>query len=232
MPHFYDFRTALPLCFLLLWAFFASQKVTFAQSEQARSYIPPQEIFSVTFAPVALIDVYAGSSYRIGIRIRPTQDFLLSADYGTYFEKFSERFTFWEELEGQNFRCQPMVYPFEDKRYSLGIEYHYKEQHFCYHDSIPDEPRFKAQVDKRIQSLHLIGAFDHFVSSRFFFNFQLGLGIRHQDTVNSHHYSLTDSVEWWDSMSAITIESANRYVPSFSGAFRLGFVLLKSAKQD
>lgn len=224
-----NFRSHFFAHFLLIWGISLAITPGHTQSQKVEIKAPPSEIFSITIAPLALIDTYAGSSWRAGVRVRPTSMVVLSADYGTFFEGFSERFTLWRGLKGQNLRCQAMAYPFADKRYSVGLEYHYKDQNFFYHDSIPDEPKFIAHVDKRIQSLNAIGAFDHCLNDRLFLNFQLGVGIRHQNTVNSHSDTLSDSVEWWDSMSQIAIENADRLVPSFSAAIRLGYVLIQKS---
>lgn len=97
--------------------------------------ISRQKRVSIQFSPLALLDFYNGSGYRLGTLVRVSKKVSVSADFGGYIRNFS----YLKNNKG--------FYSYFAVKYALpkipswiSLSYAYKQQSFEYHDTYIQDP--------------------------------------------------------------------------------------------
>ena len=214
-----------PILFLFMaLASFGTYSQRGAYNDGSRKAIP-SEILSISISPLSLLDMYNGSSYKAGLTIRPLRNVRLSADAGGYWKQFSNKLSFWQDLKGYNFRASAGIYLGQLSPISLGVEYSYKSQEFNYNDSVPDLPGFTAHVNKFVHVFNVYGSFEQYFTNRFYIELRAGIGLRYRDIYNTHSDALSESINWWDSMTRGRITTMKKSMPNLNFAIRLNYIL-------
>lgn len=146
--------------------------------------IPKQKRVSIQIAPLALIDFYNGSNYKLGTEIRLSRNIYLSADLGGYFRDFNTL----KNNKGFNadFRIK---YQFPNSNSGISISYFYKKQSFEYHDYYIDKPEEPIVVYTRKTvnciNLNFEQKFPFLQNKRAYVALFAGLGIRFRNVHSS-----------------------------------------------
>lgn len=205
----------------ILAALFSAVFVNTAKADS----IPVRKRVSLQIAPLALIDFYNGSSYKLGAEIRLSRRFYVSADFGGYFPNFNGL----KNMKGGNvdFRIK---YRFPNSNSSISIQYFYKKQSFEYHDSYEEKPDVPVVVYTRKQVNCINVNYENKVFDRKwgYINVFAGLGIRFRDVHSSFetHHDFDKLVEGGDSQSLyfVLIPGQNTWL-NLNAGVRLGFYL-------
>lgn len=170
---------------LFLRSTFLALAVTMAFFNTAKAdSIPRKPRLALQISPLALVDVYSGSNYKIGTTIRLTESFFFSADFGGYFKNF----TMFRNNKGfvSDFRIR---YQFPDSYSGISINYFYKQQAFDYHDSFKSNPGVPITVhtQKYINCLNV--NYEHWfpflINERAYFTLIVGAGIRFRNVIST-----------------------------------------------
>lgn len=187
-----------------------------------------REVLSISVSPLALLDVYNGSSYKAGISIQPINALWFTADFGRYWSGFSSIMSPWDNVEGYNFRTSAGINWGTMSPFGIGLEYEYKKASFTYFDSLPDLPGFTASVNKFVHVFNIYGSYKVDLSQHFFLDLRVNLGVRYRDISNDHSDELNNSVFWWDSMNTGKLTNKQSLMPNLNFALRLNYVLWQS----
>ncbi len=187
--------------------------------------IPHRKRVSLQIAPLALIDFYNGSSYKLGTEIRLSRRFYVSVDFGGYFPNFNGL----KNMKGGNvdFRIK---YRFPNSNSSISIQYFYKKQSFEYHDAYEEEPDVPIVVYTRKQVNCINVNYENKILDQKwgYINMFAGLGIRFRDVRSSFetHHDFDKLVEGGDSQSLyfVLIPGQNTWL-NLNAGVRLGFYL-------
>lgn len=205
------------LCFLICF-------ICFANTAQVDS-VPNRKRVSLQIAPLALIDFYNGSTYKIGTEIRLSRNICISADLGGYFPSFNGL----KNMKGGNvdFRIK---YRFPNSNSCISVNYFYKKQSFEYHDSYKEEPDVPITVYTRKQVNCINVNYENKIldDKWGYINVFAGLGVRFRNvrsTFETHH-DFDRLVKGGDSQSLyfILIPGQNTWL-NFNAGLRLGFYL-------
>ncbi|MEY4835135.1 MAG: hypothetical protein RI980_1250 [Bacteroidota bacterium] len=158
------------LFFLILTNFCFSQRNTLVR-----------ENFSVTISPLSLIDVFDGSSIRIGADMRLTNNVRFSFEAGSYYKELTTY-----KIKPIGFIIKPeikfcVITKSENNQY-LGIEYQYKEQAYDFKDSISinhgDNFEKQYSIKRKMNCISLKYSCVEKISKKITFEYFGGFGIR------------------------------------------------------
>ncbi|MNV27067.1 hypothetical protein D3C71_1182040 [compost metagenome] len=205
---------------ILIWLFSAA----LCSTAKADS-IPHQKRVSLQIAPLALIDFYNASSYKLGTEIRLSRSIYVSADFGGYFSNFNGL----RNMRGGNvdFRIK---YRFPNSNSTISVNYFYKKQSFEYHDSYEEEPDVPIVVYTRKQVNCINVNYEHKVldDKWGYINLFAGLGVRFREVHSSFetHHDFDRLVKGGDSQSLyfVLIPGQNTWLNVTFG-LRMGFYL-------
>lgn len=183
-----------------------------------------REILSLSISPLAVIDVYNGSSYKAGISIQPFRPLRFTADFGSYFLRLGKN-SLWFNVKGYNFRASAGINLGYLSPFSVGLEYQYKKEAFNYNDSLPNEPGFTAKVNKFVHVFNAYLSYKVELTSRIYLELRGNLGLRYRNIHNTHSAELTNSVYWWDSMNTGRLTNKQSFMPNLNFAVRLNYIL-------
>ncbi|WP_430402552.1 hypothetical protein [Fluviicola sp.] len=205
---------SLALIFLLL----------FSSSSKADS-IPNKMHLSLQLSPLALIDFYNGSSYRIGSQLVITENIAISADFGGYFKNFN----YLKNNKG--------FYSFVAFKYRLpnspqswiSLSYSYKQQSFNYHDSFEQDPNTPVvvHVQKYVNCLNLNYETNAILFRKSYINFFAGVGIRFrnvQSLQTKHEFDELKDGGDSQTLYFVLIPGKNTWL-NLNAGIRLGFYL-------
>lgn len=138
--------------------------------------IPSRKRVSIQISPLALLDFYNGSSYRLGTQVNVSRTLALSADFGGYFRNFS----YLKNNKGF-YSYFAVKYALPKSSSWLSLSYSYKQQAFDYHDSYIQDPTtpITVHVQKYVNSISL--NYETRVGQLFkdgYIDFFAGLGVR------------------------------------------------------
>lgn len=187
--------------------------------------VPIRKRVSIQIAPLALIDFYNGSAYKIGTEIRLSRNIYLSADFGGYFPHFNGL----KNMKGGNmdFRIR---YRFPNSYSSISVSYFYKKQSFEYHDSYKEEPDVPVTVFTRKQINCINANYEtRILDDKWgYISVFAGLGIRFRNVHSSFetHHDFDRLVKGGDSQSLyfVLIPGQNTWL-NFNAGLRLGFYI-------
>ena len=175
-----------------------------------------------------MLDTYNGSSYRIGLQIRPINFVALSGEIGGFANGFSKLITPFYSIEGYQYRTQLKFYPKRKDQINCGLEFQYRDQKFSYLDSTAMLPSFEATVAKKTFAYNLFCGYDLYLTKRIFIGTQLSIGIRYRDIFNTRSDVIEsgESYMWpWDSMNTGRATTGQNFIPNFNIAARFSFAL-------
>lgn len=187
--------------------------------------IPIRKRVSIQVAPLALVDFYNGSTYKLGTEIRLSRNMYVSADFGGYFSNFNGL----KNMKGGNmdFRIR---YRFPNSYSSISVGYFYKKQSFEYHDAYKEEPDVPITVytRKQINCININYETRILDEEWGYISAFTGLGVRFRTVHSSFetHHDFDRLVKGGDSQSLyfILIPGQNTWL-NFNAGLRLGFYL-------
>ncbi len=138
--------------------------------------IPNKMHLSLQLSPLALIDFYNGSSYRIGSQLILSKNIAVSADFGGYFKHFN----YLKNNKGfYSFAAFKYRLPNSGESW-LSFSYSYKQQRFDYHDSFVKDPNtpIVVKVQKYVHCFNLNYETNAILFRKSYINFYVGIGIR------------------------------------------------------
>ncbi len=198
----------------------------FLNTAQADS-IPREPRVALQISPLALIDFYNGSSYKLGTTIRLTKSFFFSADFGGYFRNFNV----YRNYKGFNsdFRIR---YQFPDSYSGISINYFYKQQSFDYPDHLtdPDNTPIIVHTKKYVNCINF--NYEHWIpflsNERAYLTIIVGAGVRfrnvHSSLTNKHQFDQLKEGGDSQSLYFVLIPGQNTWL-NFNAGLRLGFYL-------
>nr|WP_294858435.1 hypothetical protein [uncultured Fluviicola sp.] len=138
--------------------------------------IPNKMHLSLQLSPLALIDFYNGSSYRLGSQLIITKNIAISADCGGYFKNFN----YLKNNKGF-YGLLAFKYRLPNSPQSwISLSYSYKQQSFDYHDSFLQDPEtpIVVHVQKYVNCINLNYETNAILLRKSYINFFAGVGIR------------------------------------------------------
>lgn len=218
---------------LVLLILFASINISRSQNTGAyddgsRDYYSPNEILSISASPLALIDTYNGSAYKLGVSFRPVYWMRLSADAGGYLKQFSNTITLFDGMSGYHFRSSIGIPSGAlDNDIGFGLSYYYKRQAFSYEGrTVTDPMDYIGNVTKFAHSYNAYISGDVELSSRFYIELRAEVGVRYREITNSHSHLVRDTDGWVDSWFSGRIINQKRFIPNFNISVRLNYSII------
>lgn len=205
------------IAYILLFLF---SQISFAQIEGVEHKI------AIKAAPLSLLDIYSGSSYRGGIEFKIKSRVGFAFEAGGYFKNFNGL----SNIKGYILKSEIRYYFVEGDGTYVGLEYLYKNQSYDTGDSIIDAFSYYRDyhIDKKINCITLKGGAVTFFSKKFFVDYFFGIGIRFKNVFSDlseyeklHRFYLNDSM----SLPA-QHRDGKRVVPNFDMGIKIGFKLL------
>ncbi len=137
----------------------------------------PLNFFNIRTAPLSLIDLYAGSCYKLGIEFKVKSKTSMTFEGGRYFKKFNGL----SNITGQNIDIGIMHYidhHIQNYGHYFSLNYFYKEQSFDYADTIIGTPNYYKtyRTQKFVTCLNLNFGWCQLTADRIFFDLYAGLG--------------------------------------------------------
>lgn len=218
---------------LIILSFILFLTTPFCKAQKSESDLRIDSIsterFSLNASPLSVLDMYNGSAYRFGAQYRLFNQFSIGAEGGGYIEPLTQALSGFFDIKGFHWRGRISHSPVKLTNWCFGLEYQYKEQEFSYLDSTEAQNSFQAEVSKKVHCTNMFVAYDHHLTDRVFFDFQVGLGIRFRDVFNTQSDSVgEDSTLFpWDSMNNGRVKTGESFLPNFSLTMRIGYVLVK-----
>lgn len=170
-------KTLTTIIFLLL------AQLLHAQTESVKE----NNRFSLKVAPLPLLDIYGGNSWRLGTEFKLKNNIALSLEYGKYFSYSAKGFfaPMLLDTKGNVIRAEVKLYQNQDKL-CLGdyfsLEYQYKHITFDYEDSISIAPNPTYQkrytIYKEISCLTFKVGNLSVYKNHFLVEFYAGVGLR------------------------------------------------------
>ncbi|WP_298140649.1 hypothetical protein [Flavobacterium sp.] len=164
---------------IALFIFLLFTFCTYAQ-KQNNTYNSDSKL-NVFIAPLPLIDVFDGSSIRLGVDFKVNRKFRAAIESGTYFSTIDAY-----KINPRGFIIKPeikfKVYENDHSKQFIGIEYQYKEQSYDFKDSISVvegvnyEMQYKINRKMNCISLKCISLQN--LSEKITFEYFFGIGIR------------------------------------------------------
>ncbi|GAB5418324.1 MAG: hypothetical protein Crog4KO_15720 [Crocinitomicaceae bacterium] len=196
-----------------------------AYDDGTRAAYYPDEILSIAVSPLALIDSYNGSAYKLGFSLRPSRSLRLTADAGGYVPGLSSSVSDFDNLSGYHFRSSfGLTSASNASGHAFGLSYQYKRQDFTYEGkTVPSPIDYVGAVSKYAHSYNLYYARDLRLGLRFFLEFRAEAGVRYREIFNSHNDLVSDTEGWRDSWFSGRITNQKRLIPNFAITVRLNY---------
>ncbi|MDR0803076.1 MAG: hypothetical protein LBE77_11080 [Fluviicola sp.] len=195
-------------------------------SKSRADSIPASSRLAIQIAPLALIDFYNGSCYKIGTAVRLTHSLLFSADFGSYFKHFSGIKNNRGFLADFRFK-----YRFPGKYSGISLSYFYKQQAFDYADFLkPSGTPIVVHTQKYINcfSVNFEQDIPFLKHERAYLTFFGGFGVRFRNAISSliskHQFDLLQEGGDSQSLYFVLIPGKNIWLNLNLGV-RVGFYL-------
>ncbi len=184
---------------------------------------------SITIAPLSLLDIYSGSSYRFGTEAKIIKNFSLFIEGGGYFKNFNGM----ENVKG-------FIGKIEIKKYLnsrlknvgnyISIEFSHKQQSYLLSDSITYFLTYEKNYDltKTVNSFSIKYGLMGIEKSNFLVDIFLGIGVRFKNTNCSlTEYEMKNRIEYNDSQSQSLMNSCGEFIyPNFILGIKLGYRII------
>lgn len=213
------------VCFLATSLFYTLHaQQTGAYDDGSNSYFP-NEVFSLSVSPLALVDIYNGSAYKAGISFRPVSRMRITADAGGYVPSITEAISDFNEMRGYHFRASIGIPSGHTKHgFGYGLAYQYKKQEFSFQNrtlSIPQD--YTAFVNKYAHSYNAYISGDLHFGWRWYLELRLEAGIRYREINNSQNDLIEDTEDWNNSLFNGRIINTKGILPNVSVSVRMNF---------
>lgn len=206
------------LKFILIVLCFCKAALTSAQNNT----------FNVRVAPLALLDVYSGSCFRVGLELRVVGKNSLTIEGGGYLRKWNGM----TNMKGHILEIGVRHY-FSEVQNSIGryiaVCGSYKEQSFVYQDSImTSSPYFTEYKTQKYVTCVNVNIGQSFIrKQRILFDVYAGLGIRIKNvssTLSSSEFELAQ--RYGDSQSLYFMVTPGKFVwPNVNLGLRIGYII-------
>jgi Protein of unknown function (DUF3575) len=185
--------------------------------------------FSLKINPLALIDAYGSSSYRLGFESKLYHNITFSAEYGRYFG--IKGLEIRENSKGYIFKPEIKWYLNKNNLATgnfVSLEYFYKDIAFDWKDTIPTvnnpEEVKDYRISKNIYGFTVKAGVLKVYPSHFIFEWYFGLGVRVSNGYNSLTMDERNSIVANDENEIDRAQKDTNYVlPNFSLGFKLGY---------
>lgn len=207
----------------LLVVFLLFAEILFAQKNKT---------LALTLSPVALIDVYDGSSLRVGTDWNATPKIMFSLEVGTNIIKQSML-----KINPSGYIIKPsfnvLVSGDEWQKHYVGLEFSHKEQKYGFLDSIVvNQIGYKKEheISRKINCISLKYSYRNELGKKFYYDLFFGLGVRFTSSKSNLSQQELKGVKN-DELSGVTqVEMAlhkigNYVVPNVLGGIKFGYYL-------
>lgn len=140
----------------------------------------------ITFAPLAMADLFDGPSLRLGAETRFRKDLSAALEGGPYLDYLNST-----KINPRGFLIRPSLKYHLDKTGKgkfIAVEYQYKQQQFGFVDSIvmPDAQRIEKQYNMKRTIHSIVAKYGNMapLGKKFLLEWYFGMGIRH---IRSHN---------------------------------------------
>jgi hypothetical protein len=216
-------KTKIILLFLLLFHF---------QFVNGRTDNEPGIIYwnriCIKTAPFAFIDVYNGSSPRIGMEFRSKSSvYAIYNEIGTYFRNSKEK----SNIEGFLVKCELKKYikKFTNKFFS--IEFFYKHQSYDTFDSIEIQPYYLKyyHVSKNVYCLTFKYGSTQMGNNRFIGEAFVGIGIRYKLTKSTLTHDENNYImpSVWHPRNIMINQAGHFLYPNIDLGIKIGYCIKK-----
>tara|TARA_B100000809_G_scaffold86653_1_gene85015 strand:- start:8480 stop:9238 length:759 start_codon:yes stop_codon:yes gene_type:complete len=189
----------------------------------------------INFAPLSIIDVYSGPSYRFGVEAKINNHFSINIEGGGYFQNFTKM----RNIKGVVTKSE-LKYYVEDifherflERLYISAEFFYKNQSYNYTDSISiskDTPNYQKQytITKFISAWSVKVGYMQIFKNRFVFEYFAGLGRRDKNvdcTLTDDEYNNITYGEADASFERQSNRCGKQITLNLIWGFKLGYVI-------
>lgn len=215
------------LFIILLISCYSFTQRTAAYDDGSRDIYYPDEVLSVSVSPLALVDPYSGSAYKLGVTFRPIPKIRISADGGGYLPNFTQRITGFDNMNGYHFRTAIGVPSYAtNSDIGYGVSYEYKRQDFTYNGRTLTNPtEYTGIVNKFAHSYNGFVSIDLCFGWRFYIELRAEIGLRYREITNSHSLLVEDTEGWAESRYSGRIMNQKQFMPNFGASIRLNYSL-------
>lgn len=198
---------------------------------------PLDNKFWINTAPLSLIDVFGGNSYRIGIEYKLYKNITNSIEFGKYFNYAKTGFLYLLKINSQGYIVRASLkYYLNKNKLAVGnylsIEYLYKNITFDYIDSIliKPNPTYAKQytIHKEISAVTVKYGLVKIYKSRFVIDLYAGVGVRY---FSKGYFTLTPEEEegllagenHGDWVGAGQRATGDFWIPNVNAGIKIGF---------
>lgn len=209
---------------LLTFIFLTVSVSSFGQEKQNKD--DSSNKVCIKIAPLALIDIYSGSSYRIGTEFKLYKNFSLALEGGGYLKNYNGM----KDIKGYTFKTELKKYlksKYENVGNYISLEYFYKRQSYNFSDSILIAPYYyKAyNVNKYITCLTIKYGVMAVSKSNFILDVFVGVGIRFKNVgCTLTEEEMKHRKDYNDSQSQPFMNGCDKVIyPNFDAGVKVGY---------
>ncbi len=183
--------------------------------------------FSIKIAPLPLIDLYSGSSYRIGTEFKVYKNAALYLEGGSYFPRFNGL----TNVHGYTAKAEAKVYLNRQQKTGgtyVSLEYFYKQQSYDWGDSIKLTPAYykKYNLNKHINCVTAKFGVQYVYFNRIIVDVFAGIGVRYKNVKSTLNQNEVGHLNTGDSMSEPFMDETGKlWRPNFDVGVKVGLLI-------